>query len=277
MLELDDGEQAYLAAFHELHTPSEAATEASLARVQERLAAGHGVAVSDDSDDDAEPKADRSRLRPLVVLSMTAIAIAAAVVLMMRLDLTTMLASEVPGDAPAGAVYAGQDSGDVEGEAVARAPSRRAVGPVAADPVVVPEPEVEPEPMLEQPPAQPAVEAPTQRRRPRPVEAPPVEAPPAEAPPADATLHAEIALLRPASKALRSGDHARALRLFEDHARSFPRSVLAEERSLGRIQALCGLGRQPEARRMIDAFGRAHPGSPLTGRVKKACPAEEAP
>jgi TolA-binding protein len=117
------------------------------------------------------------------------------------------------------------------------------------------------------------------RRRPRPAPSPP-EGPEEDEPSppaADATLHAEIALLRPAQKALRAGDHARALRLLDDHAKSFPRSVLAPERSLGRIQALCGLGRETEARQQIEAFGKKYPGSPLAGRVKKACPASESP
>lgn len=317
---LDDDERAYLAAFHEVHTPSPTATQASLTRVQERLAAGavveafdeassysSGDASSDDSSDDSSDssgdasddassdtsdevaESGPSRLRPLWVLGVTAVAIAAMVALLMRLDVTAWLASETVGEDPAEAIYAGHESEGAEGEAIARV---RASGrahmsrpnPAATEPEEVSPPEPEAElPPVEPPSVEPLpVEPPPERRRPRAAERTPANEPtsePASEPPpaADATLHAEIALLRPAQKALRSGDYARALRLLDDHAKSFPRSVLAEERSLGRIKALCGLGRKAEARRMIDAFGRKHPGSPLAGRVEQACPAGDTP
>ncbi|MCA9704711.1 MAG: hypothetical protein KDK70_02540 [Myxococcales bacterium] len=297
MPELDDGERAYLAAYLQVHSPSRADAEASLARVEERLAGGEAVPTVAGID---EPAPVRWWLRPRVVLTVTAVALAATVALLMRLDVSTMLAQEAGREPPAGAAYAGQDTGETAGEAVSR---ERALGPAkvsveaagedapnedapnedapnegAPDEALdayAPEPEATPE-------AAESASARSQRRRSRsdqsatqePVEAPTADEP---APVADATLHAEIALLRPAQKALRAKDYARALRLLDDHAKSFPRSVLAEERSLGRIQALCGLGRTAEAARSIEQFGRAHPGSPLTGRVQRACPAAEVP
>lgn len=282
MPELDDEDRAYLAAFLEVHTPSEAATDAALGKVQERLTAGEVITLPGAA---GEPGRIPSRVRPLLVLGAAVVAIAAAVALLMRLDVTTMLASETPGASPEEAVYAGQESGGAEGEAVRRVRTSssarskaRASSAVAEEPGLE-EPEVEEEPVIEEPVIEPEVEATSERRRPRPAprsaEEPASEAPPKPA--ADATLHAEIALLRPAQKALRSGNYVRALRLLDDHAKSFPRSVLAEERTLGRITAVCGLGRIQEAQRMIDAFGRAHPGSPLAGRVDEACSSREAP
>ena len=67
--------------------------------------------------------------------------------------------------------------------------------------------------------------------------------------------------------ALRSGQPARALELFELHERLYPRGVLAEERDAERALALADLGRTVEARAAIAHFLQAHPASPLAARL----------
>lgn len=83
----------------------------------------------------------------------------------------------------------------------------------------------------------------------------------------ESTLAAELALLRPA----RSSAPAQALALLDEHARRYPRGVLAEERQAQRIVALCGLGRRDEATTALAAFERAYPQSPHTQRARRAC------
>lgn len=285
--ELDDEEREYLAAFVAVATPSEAATSAALERAQERVDAP-GVAEPEATSDEATSRA------PWLAVGTAAVAIAAAVVLFTTLDLGTRLSGAGGEQTPGEAVYAEHDSDGREGIAVPRIPPAvpRAPRPGGSEGAeletdgelepVEPEPEPEAAETETSEPEPSETETTTPRRSPRrPKVEPPTPEPetPSAPPAADATLHAELALLRPARKALRNGDHARALRLFDDHARSFPRSVLAPERNLGRIEALCGLGRRQDAKRAIDAFGREHPGSPLSKRVRDACPAqgEDAP
>lgn len=93
-------------------------------------------------------------------------------------------------------------------------------------------------------------------------------APPALAP---TTLEAETRLVRDGVTALHSGNASRALALFDEHARAFPRGVLAEERAAERVVALGALQRCDEARAAAADFLTAHPASPLASRVRGAC------
>jgi len=77
----------------------------------------------------------------------------------------------------------------------------------------------------------------------------------------------EASLFHDGIVALRSGQPARALVLFDVHARLYPHGVLAEEREAERALALADLGRTPEARAAIDRFMQAHPTSPLAARL----------
>ncbi len=81
----------------------------------------------------------------------------------------------------------------------------------------------------------------------------------------------ETRMIRDADAALRSGDAARALTLLDAHAHSYPNGVLAEERAVERIFALCKLGRDDDARREGHRFLDAHPESPLAGSVAASC------
>jgi hypothetical protein len=85
------------------------------------------------------------------------------------------------------------------------------------------------------------------------------------------TLEAETRLVRSGVAALHAGDAARALALFEEHARVFPAGALAEERAAERVVALGDLRRCDEARAAASDFLRDHPHSPLAARVRESC------
>jgi RNA polymerase sigma-70 factor (ECF subfamily) len=88
---------------------------------------------------------------------------------------------------------------------------------------------------------------------------------------ANPTLGAETQLLRRADQALRIGDPARALELLDEHARTFPEGVLAEERSAERVTTLCTLGRVNQARSEAVRFLAIHADSPLAKVVRRSC------
>ena len=79
----------------------------------------------------------------------------------------------------------------------------------------------------------------------------------------------EAGLVHDGVLALRAGQPARALELFDRHARLYPRGVLAEERDAERALALADLGRSADARAAIDEFLQAHPASPLARRLSE--------
>lgn len=85
------------------------------------------------------------------------------------------------------------------------------------------------------------------------------------------TIGAETQLLRRADQALRNGDPPRALDLLDEHARTFPNGVLAEERSAERVTTLCALGRVSEARTEAARFLAANGESPLADAVRRSC------
>jgi outer membrane protein assembly factor BamD (BamD/ComL family) len=84
-------------------------------------------------------------------------------------------------------------------------------------------------------------------------------------------LKAEMALLGRGQHALQAGEPAAALRAFDRHASLYPNGILAEERMLKRMVALCELGRRSEARTEAERFVRANPGSPLSAHASTIC------
>jgi hypothetical protein len=88
---------------------------------------------------------------------------------------------------------------------------------------------------------------------------------------AESDLDVETALVRAGMEALRTGDAPRALLLFDEHARHFPNGVLAEERAVERILALCQLGRRTDAAGDAATFLRDHPASRLADQVRSSC------
>jgi hypothetical protein len=111
--------------------------------------------------------------------------------------------------------------------------------------------------------APPPTHVDSQPRAPRGLSAAPTLASP---PPAEATVAAEARLLRAADEALRGGDAPRALALLQQHARTYPNSILAEERSVELVSTLCRLGRVSEARAEAARFLGAVPAS-----VRRSC------
>ncbi len=90
---------------------------------------------------------------------------------------------------------------------------------------------------------------------------------PARAPAAPRASEAE--LLEQARGAL-GRDPSRALSRANEHARSYPRGVLVQEREVIAIQALRQLGRAAEADRRAQTFVKAFPGSAFQRRLDTA-------
>lgn len=82
---------------------------------------------------------------------------------------------------------------------------------------------------------------------------------------------AEAALVREAQLALRA-DPARSLARADEHARRFPKGLLAQEREVIAVEALVALGRPDAARARAAAFRRAFPGSPHARRLDVLVP-----
>ena len=100
-----------------------------------------------------------------------------------------------------------------------------------------------------------------------PTEPPPIPRSPKS--PSLPTLADEARMVHDGVTALRAGDAARALALFDRHAVLFPGGALAEERDAERALALAELGRAVEAHAAAEAFLKAHPTSPLSARLRE--------
>lgn len=87
------------------------------------------------------------------------------------------------------------------------------------------------------------------------------------------SLARENAMLEDANEALREHDYAMALRRADEHARTFPASVLADVASAVRIRALCGLGKTPQARAEARLLTARHPTMAVVRRLAKSCAA----
>lgn len=76
----------------------------------------------------------------------------------------------------------------------------------------------------------------------------------------------EMEILKEAQAARRSNP-ARALQLVDEHAAAYPRSGMAQEREMIRIESLLGVGRRAEAKTLADAFRKANPNSGYSRRL----------
>jgi len=115
------------------------------------------------------------------------------------------------------------------------------------------------------------VEAPaTQLTSPAVREAPPTVREEASSEPS--SLLEETRLLGEAQQALRRGTPRATLRWLDEHAARFPQGTLTQQREAARVFALCDLGRATQARDVQARFLRRWPSSPLSERVKNACP-----
>jgi hypothetical protein len=83
-------------------------------------------------------------------------------------------------------------------------------------------------------------------------------------------LAAEVEILSRATRDLRSGHPAEALKALDEYRHKFPKGLLGEEQRAARAQALCALGRFDEANAKMAGLG---PQSPLAIRAKQFCDA----
>ena len=84
-------------------------------------------------------------------------------------------------------------------------------------------------------------------------------------------VEGEIRLLSEAQRALSGGDARRALSILEDHARTYPRGELTQERKVAKIVALCRLGATSDAERERSVYVHQYPASPLNDRIDATC------
>jgi hypothetical protein len=101
----------------------------------------------------------------------------------------------------------------------------------------------------------------------------PVQAQPVAklAPSEESTLEKELLLLRDAKSALDRGDSAKALSVLDQHEKTYPDGVLAEERGATRVLALCAAGRTQDAKLSARDFLAKYPRSPSAVRVRASC------
>jgi hypothetical protein len=141
-------------------------------------------------------------------------------------------------------------------------------------PVVVPPPVIAPAPAEEdaieiEADTAPVVDA-DARPRPKGPRAR-VESPSAEPAPSVDPVAEEVALLADARSALGAGEASRAISVLARHRKRFPEGLLARERDVSWITALCVLGRVDEARTRAKSFLRSHGSSPHAAKVRASC------
>ncbi len=85
------------------------------------------------------------------------------------------------------------------------------------------------------------------------------------------TLTQENVLLEAARSALRRGDAAAALEHTTTHATTFPDGALRDVRDVVRIEALCVLGKAPQARAEATLLLERRPGTTARRRLEKTC------
>jgi len=111
----------------------------------------------------------------------------------------------------------------------------------------------------------PAVAAPAGSSRPGPSPRPGSRTTPAD------TLVQETALVQRAEALLREDQPASALAVLDEHARDYPRGVLAVERKALRAIALCEQGVVAQGRGEAELLLRAEASRPYRERIRRAC------
>lgn len=86
-------------------------------------------------------------------------------------------------------------------------------------------------------------------------------------------LAAEVAILSRATRELRAGRPANALKALDEYRRAFPKGLLRDEQGAARAQALCALDRYAEAEAKLAELPRQ---SPLAVRANQFCVAHKA-
>lgn len=115
-------------------------------------------------------------------------------------------------------------------------------------------------------------EAPAEEPPPAPIATPPAPAaaapPPASASHSTDRLAAEVRILSHATRELRAGRPAAALKALDAYRRRFPKGLLRDEYRAASAQALCALGKFGEANATLDGLP---PDAPLVIRAKEFC------
>jgi|GEM_PF-474415 len=88
------------------------------------------------------------------------------------------------------------------------------------------------------------------------------------------SLAIEMRILRDAHAAFKRGDRAAAHGYLDEHARSYPRGLLREERLVLSTLVLCSEGHRAEARASADELVREHPRSTHLERLRGSCVAD---
>lgn len=150
----------------------------------------------------------------------------------------------------------------------------RIVPPAPVEPVasVPEEPAVAPEPVAPvEPVTPPAEKRPARAKKASKSEPMPVEPAPEPTPAAD-DFAAELQLLAEIRGALKRGDHAGALLKIDEHVKRFGAGgQLVQERMASQVDALCGLGRVDDARRVAAKLLEKWPDSTHAPRVRASC------
>ena len=259
----DDDGKDILARYRVAKSPDAEATKAAWERMQTQLASG------------ADPLPMGAKRRPAwIVWGAAAVAIAAVIALTFTVDIGGVLQSRDDGDRTENeAPHVGKREATdgfatpAQREAAQRRRRNRTVPAIETEnePTATAETE-DPTPVVEEPaPAQP-VHAKRPRKRPS-------KAPSAAPPAPDATIAAEMALLRTAQQAIAGGNPSRGLEKLQQHAKTFPNSIMKEEREFARVRALCALGQDSKAAKAARSFRRRFKGSHLMQRLEQTCAA----
>jgi TolA-binding protein len=86
--------------------------------------------------------------------------------------------------------------------------------------------------------------------------------------PPRASLAEEVAQLKKAKLALKSGDAGKALSELDTYASRFPRPILGAEATVLRIESLSRRGDAARARALAETFLAKHPDSPYAARLR---------
>ncbi|MBK8238930.1 MAG: hypothetical protein IPK74_25685 [Deltaproteobacteria bacterium] len=275
--------ERYLAAYRELHRPTDDERTRGWQGLAARARAGEIVALEDGDDDPVTGTGTATRRGAPVVLFAAA---AAAALLWLGAQLPSWLASDGGHVSPQAASDARRTPSSSQARVVddvktvapvpAEPPQRREAAMPSVTPSPTPTPAASDDATAIAPPRAgrraPVIDAPREATIVDEVPALPAPTEPPTAVAAEATIDAdEIAALR-AAQALAASAPARALAAVAAHAGRYPSSSLAAEREITRMRALCNLGRADEVREAAATFERDHAGSPLLARVRGLCP-----
>jgi hypothetical protein len=195
------------------------------------------------------------------------LALAAAVLLLLRGGHAAITATRAERARSDAAMHEARADGDAAKAVDAPPPRWVRPPPQATSPAIEP-PAIAP-PAI----APPAIAPPATERAPQ-LATPPARRTVPSSPGSDdegERLREEGRLLARAQQALAAGQPADALRVLEQHRRSFPTGALMLERRALEAVALCQAGRRDEGRTLAQTLLAEHSGAPHRQRIARAC------